>query len=90
MKARSEDDLKVAELFLNPAGRDVLRIFEEMLCVRHTLEPSQERAIKTGEYHPIDPVEMAIRKGRRDAFYLIENAIIRGRAAMEKGEDGQP
>jgi len=29
---------------------------------------------------------MAIRKGRRDAFYLIENAVLRGRALIkEKG-----
>jgi hypothetical protein len=78
--------MKVAQLFESDLGYQVLGIFEEWLGVRHTLEPSQERYIRTGEYAPIDPVEMAIRKGRRDAFYLIENAVLRGRALIkEKG-----
>jgi hypothetical protein len=79
------EDILVARFFGTPQGQEVMGILESRLGVRHTVEPAQEIYLTTGVYHPIDPVELYIRKGRRDAYYLIENSILRGKNAMEKG-----
>ena len=88
MKDLSKDpdyvDIQLASFFSLPAGVEALRILEDKLGVKQTVEPAQEVFLRTGVYHPIDPTEMAIRKGRRDAYYLIMNAIERGGSVLQK------
>lgn len=80
---RDWDDMQMASLFSTPAGEAALNAMERMLGVGITLEPAQEASIKTGKYHPICPIEMAIGKGRRDAYYLVKNAVARGKHIMQ-------
>lgn len=80
-------DIQIASLFSLPAGTKTLEVLKDMLGVEQTIEPAEEHFILTGNYSPVDPIGMAIRKGRRDAYYLIKNAITRGDNAVRKVAD---
>lgn len=72
-------------MFNSPFGKKVLGHLHDLLEVDHTLEPGQL------DGKPICPITMAVRKGRRDAYYLILNQIELGNAIrmeMLKGEQG--